>query len=206
MQLSSFKTAGKKIACSTICHSPSIASWVSAQTASKLFGMARKGEFKIAGFPDFNAAMGELKQFQRSPRPDYQVCVALGDGSLIVKETLREFWSKKPEFTEKLAALLSKHDAEFNPRGLKRGAEVTKEVEAEEQPAKRLRMGTTATSADFEAQHAERTQDSKMSRSFLFKPWLALHQDPFELRKLSAGVGGAGREPLGWSVQRRAHR
>ena len=131
---------------------------MSSQTASKLFAMARKGEFKIAGFPDFASAVGELKQFQRSPQPDYQVCVALGDGSLIVKETLREFWTKKPEFTDKLTALLSKHDAEFNPRGVKRGAEPTKEAEQEEQPAKRLRMATTATCSDFEAQHPDRTR------------------------------------------------
>ena len=61
------KNAGKKIACATICHSKGEANYVSSTLATKLFSMARAGEFQISAFPDFDSALNELKQFQRSP-------------------------------------------------------------------------------------------------------------------------------------------
>ncbi|CAK9110935.1 unnamed protein product [Durusdinium trenchii] len=152
---------GKKIACATICHTNADASFVSSTLAGKVFSMARSNELNIAAFPNFSSAMAEIKQFQRSPQPDYQVCVCLGDGSLIVRESLIQFWSKKhTSFLEQLTNLVDDHNKEFNPKGLKRGAEPNNEEtneEAAETPKKRLRLTTAKTYAELEAAFPERT-------------------------------------------------
>ncbi|CAK9015621.1 Uncharacterized protein SCF082_LOCUS12841 [Durusdinium trenchii] len=145
---------GKKIACATICHTNADASFVSSTLAGKVFSMARSNELNIAAFPNFSSAMAEIKQFQRSPQPDYQVCVCLGDGSLIVRESLIQFWSKKhTSFLEQLTNLVDDHNKEFNPKGLKRGAEPNNEEtneEVAETPKKRLRLTTAKTYAELE--------------------------------------------------------
>ena len=63
-----------------------VPSFLSSLLSSKLFSMARNGEYKIQAFPDFSGALSELKQFQRSPQPEYQVCVSTGEGHLIIRE------------------------------------------------------------------------------------------------------------------------
>eukprot|EP00435_Cladocopium_sp_Y103_P030560 s1097_g7.t1 len=108
--------------------------------------MARTGEFHIPAFPDFGAALTELKQFQRSPQPEYQVCVPTADGALVVKQTLVDFWTlKHTSFADKMQELLKIHDNEFNTRRLKRGAEEVEETAEEEPPTKRLCLGTSLT-------------------------------------------------------------
>ena len=133
--------------------------------------MARSNELDIAAFPNFSSAMAEIKQFQRSPQPDYQVCVCLGDGSLIVRESLIQFWSKKhTSFLEQLTNLVDDHNKEFNPKGLKRGAEPNNEEtneEAAETPKKRLRLTTAKTYAELEAAFPERT--STLIKQVLFE-------------------------------------
>eukprot|EP00438_Fugacium_kawagutii_P006109 Skav219828 [mRNA] locus=scaffold1238:420160:421937:- [translate_table: standard] len=105
--------------------------------------MARGGEFAIQAFPDFKRALDELKQFQRSPQPTYQVCVSTGDGHLVIRQALIDFWlAKEGGFADKVKELVKDHDAEFNPNKLKRGQEnEAAEAEAsEERPLKRLRL------------------------------------------------------------------
>lgn len=121
--------------------------------------MARNGEYKIQGFPDFSATLNDLKQYQRAPQPTYEVCVATGEGQLIVRQSLVDFWSKKhSQFEDRLTSLIEAHNKEFNPRGLKRGAEEQGDSEqAQEQPTKRLRLGSATTSAELEKEHPDRT-------------------------------------------------
>eukprot|EP00438_Fugacium_kawagutii_P023430 Skav207931 [mRNA] locus=scaffold1441:391811:392884:- [translate_table: standard] len=121
--------------------------------------MARSGEFSINAFPDFSGTLKELKQFQRSPQPEYQVCVATGDGSLVVKQTLVDFWCKKhASFKDQMDTILQTHNNEFNQKGLKRGAEESEEpAESQERSAKRLCLGTAATMNDLDQKHPERT-------------------------------------------------
>ena len=152
------KNAGKKIACATICHSKGEANYVSSTLATKLFSMARAGEFQIPAFPDFDSALNELKQFQRSPQPDYQVCVATADGALVVKQTLVDFWTvKHTSFADQMQKLLQVHDNEFNTRKLKRGAEETEDAPEEERPTKRLCPGTSSSMEELETNHPDRT-------------------------------------------------
>lgn len=127
--------------------------------SSKLMGMARNAEYKINAFPDFGSALNDLRHYQRAPQPEYEVCVATGDGQLIVRESLIEFWSKKhPEFEEQLQKVMESHNAEFNPRGLKRGAE-EQQPEGEDdsgRPTKRLCLDSSVTAEKFEEQCSER--------------------------------------------------
>lgn len=130
---------------------------MSGTLSTKLFAMARSGEFRIQGFPDFGSALSELKQFQRSPQPEYQVCVATGDGALVVRQTLVDFWTiKHSSFSQKMNDLLQAHDNEFNPNKLKRGAEETTEAAQEEdRPTKRLCLATSITMGELEQNHPE---------------------------------------------------
>ena len=94
--------------------------------------MARNAEYKIAGFPDFSGALTDLKQFQRSPQPTYEVTVPCGNGGLVVKESLIQFWTvKHPDFSDAMTALLEQHNKEFNPDCIKRGAESEEVPEGE---------------------------------------------------------------------------
>ena len=128
--------------------------------SQKLFGMAKNAEFKIAGFPDFSAALTDLKQFQSSPTPSYEVCVPTGSGVLVVKESLIQFWrSKGADFADDFNSLLDKHNAEFNPDGLRKGGESEVPEGDEEPPAKRLCLQTKTTMGELEIKcpEADRT-------------------------------------------------
>ncbi|CAK9076905.1 unnamed protein product, partial [Durusdinium trenchii] len=149
---------GKKCACATVCHSQAETAFVSSVLATKVFSMARSGDFQIAAFPDFQGALAQIKEFQKSPQPSYQVCVATGDGSLVVRQSLVEFWTKKhPSFSDQTLRLLEKHNAEFNLKGLKRGAESeegqTQETMEKEEP--QLALGTAKTIADLESSYPD---------------------------------------------------
>ena len=143
-----------------MCHAKSTAAFVSGLLANKMFSMARNGEYKIQGFPDFSATLEDLRQYQRAPQPTYEVCVSTGEGHLIVRQSLVEFWSKKhSQFEDRLNGLIEAHNKEFNPKGLKRGSEESAGdgEQPQEPPTKRLRLGGTTTSAELEKEHPDRT-------------------------------------------------
>ena len=152
---------GKKVACATVCHSKSSAQFVGGILANKVFSMARNKEFQIAGFPDFAGTLSDLKQYRRTPQPNYEVCVATGEGHLVITEALVSFWCvKHSQFSSELEKIKSEHDKEFNPKGLKRGHAETEEVgddETEEQPTKRLCLATLLSAEEMDSKHSERT-------------------------------------------------
>lgn len=123
--------------------------------------MARNKEMSIPGFPDFAAALADLKKFQRTPQPSYHVTVATGEGHLIITEALVSFWTEKhSQFADELTKIKSEHDQEFNPKGLKRGADTPEDGGEEEEtarPAKRLCLSSSMSTEELEAQHPERT-------------------------------------------------
>ncbi|CAJ1380673.1 unnamed protein product [Effrenium voratum] len=149
---------GKKWAVATVCHSSAEANFVSLTIATKLFAMARNKELRIEGFPDFGGALTELKQFQRAPKPEFQVCVGL-EGALVIKQALVEFWSRKEHFADRMNSLVNQHNEEFNPKNLKRGAEENPEdpeSSAAQPPAKRLCLGTAKTVSELETEYTDR--------------------------------------------------
>ena len=90
----------------------------------KIFGMARKEELKLPGFPAFEKTVAELQQKGSGNfDADYQACVALADGTLIVKQALLDMYLTKPEFRDETKALLESHNLEFNPKNLSAGAD-----------------------------------------------------------------------------------
>ena len=155
-----FAYPGRKMACASICHSKAEASFLSSLLSTKLFSMARNGEYKIQAFPDVSGALSELKQFQRSPQPEYQVCVSTGEGHLIIRESLLEFWTQKhASFADQVEELLKTHNNEFNPRGLKRGAEECNgnEDDSSSPPSKRLRLDNATKLSDLEGEFPDRS-------------------------------------------------
>ena len=134
--------------------------------------MAKTGDFKVEGFPDFNATLNDLKAFQKCPVPTYQVCVGSGQ-SLVIKEALVQFWASKPDFAEKVSDLVDKHDKEFNTGKLKRGLASQQDdgndnAENPEPESKRLCLSTAKSVNELEAEYAERFLwlHSKFSSSF----------------------------------------
>lgn len=118
--------------------------------------MARTSEFKIEGFPNFDGTLADLKQFQRSPLPEYKVCVASGN-NLIVRDALIQFWCQKhPEFADKMTSIVDAHDKEFNHSKLKRGVENTTNGEqSDERPSKRLCLNQAKTMNELESEHSD---------------------------------------------------
>ena len=120
-----FQNLGRKVAVATVTHTESETQFVSGLVAQKIFGMARKGSLKLPGWPDFNKAVASLQQ-PSSAFDDarYEVCQALADGTLIVKQCLIELYtSKHPEFRDVTEVALAKHNDEFNVNGLTAGGE-----------------------------------------------------------------------------------
>ena len=149
---------GKKIACGTVCLSTPEATYVSSTISTKLFAMARTGEFSLQGFPNFDATLADLRGFQKCPKPEYSVCLSSGN-SLIVREALIQFWQKKhPEFADRMDELVRNHDKEFNQNNLKRGLEQEEgEGNTEsESPTKKLRLTQAKTLEELEKEHSER--------------------------------------------------
>ena len=171
------------MACATVCHSKSEAGFVSGTLSSKLFGMARNAEYKIAGFPDFSGALTDLKQFQRSPQPTYEVTVPCGNGILVVKESLIQFWTvKHPDFADAMTTLVDSHNKEFNPDCIKRGAETEEVPEGQEDspPTKRLRLSTASTLADLEKQCPDRTR-FKCKNDIVSNSYRIIFNDSFKI-------------------------
>lgn len=139
---------------------------MSSTLSTKLFSMARSNEYRIAGFPGFSRTLSELKQFQRSPQPEYNVCVPLADGALVIRQSLVDFWTAKhADFAEKTNELLTKHNQEFNPNKLKRGQEESGEVDAAEQPpTKRLCLGTASNVQELESKYPERSRVLRLAK------------------------------------------
>lgn len=106
-------------------HTEAETQFVSGLVAQKIFGMARKGSLKLPGWPDFNNAVATLQQPSAAfDAAHYEVCQALADGTLIIKQCVLDLYmSKHPEFREVTEAALVNHNAEFNVNGLTAGGE-----------------------------------------------------------------------------------
>ena len=89
--------AGNHWAAATICHSDHETAFVGELTANKVFSAARAGQLKLPGFPNFQSVVAELKAKQTQPFPEYSVCTALPDGTLVIKQALIELWTQRHE-------------------------------------------------------------------------------------------------------------
>lgn len=103
----------------------------------------------MPGFPDFKKAVAP------APQPSYSVCIGVAE-SLVVKQCLVEQWEKKDDFGAELKTLLTDHNQEFNPRGIKRGSEATG-ASTSPRPAKKLCIPNEPMSLDeFESKFEDR--------------------------------------------------
>ncbi|CAK9059568.1 Uncharacterized protein SCF082_LOCUS31538 [Durusdinium trenchii] len=112
---------GKRFACGTACHTVHETSFVSSLVAQKVYAMARAGELRLPAFPNFSNVVSELSAKQELPAPNYEVCVGLANGTLVLKQNLVSYWSKCSVHGDDFQALLKAHNEKYNPRGVKRG-------------------------------------------------------------------------------------
>lgn len=120
-----FENLGRKVAVATVTHTEAETQFVSGLVAQKIFGMARKGSLKLPGWPDFNKAVATLQQPSAAfEGAHYEVCQALADGTLVIKQCLLDLYmTKHPEFRDVTEKALEEHNAEFNENGLTAGGE-----------------------------------------------------------------------------------
>ncbi|CAK8989723.1 unnamed protein product, partial [Durusdinium trenchii] len=150
-------TTGRKFAAGAVCHSGQSASFCGNLIAQKVFGMCRTEHLSLPGFPNFAEALRSLKAMDKVSCPNYEVCIALGNGTLVIKEALVELWSKKhAEFAAETEELLKNHNAEFNRENIKRGLEKSNESETKNEPIKKLCLEGTLEIDEFEKQHSDR--------------------------------------------------
>lgn len=90
-----------------------------------MFSMAREGQLKINGWPNFQQAIQDLQtNTPGMDAGDYEVCIAFADGALVVKQALLDLYMvKHPQFKEQTQEALENHNQEFNPKGLTAGVE-----------------------------------------------------------------------------------
>lgn len=154
--------SGRKFAAGAVCHSGQSASFCGNLIAQKVFGMCRTEHLSLPGFPNFAEALRSLKAMDKVSCPNYEVCIALGNGTLVIKEALVELWSKKhAEFAAETEELLKNHNAEFNRENIKRGLEKSNESETKNEPIKKLCLEGTLEIDEFEKQHSDRSGSLK---------------------------------------------
>lgn len=124
--------------------------------AQKAFGLARSDNLKIPGFPKFEDTIKELKSQAVTQLPQYDVCVGLADGVLVVKEAVRQMWLAKADFSAEATQLFQQHDAEFNPKHIRRGAADAEQGGPQEVEEKQLTAEGVLCKGEFEKQHEDR--------------------------------------------------
>ncbi|CAK9081845.1 unnamed protein product, partial [Durusdinium trenchii] len=143
---------GHKFAAGTICHSLYETKFVGEMTSNKIFSLARENKLKIPGFPNFMSVIKDLKKSNQSnTQPQYTVCTPLADGGLVIKSALIDLWTIKNDgFQDEAEALIKDHNARYNPRGVKRGAEPSEQPSAksEEPQQKKLCIDKTMPLVD----------------------------------------------------------
>ena len=152
---------GRKWAVGSVAHSGTETMFCANLIAQKAFGLARSGELKIAGFPKFEETICELKGLQTIQSPNYDVCVALSDGTLVIKQSVLDMWMEKhSEYSAECQELLKQHNSEFNPKNIKRGSEKAEGMAEipHDLPNKQLCLQATLSKADFEKQSPDRLQ------------------------------------------------
>ncbi|CAK9006800.1 Uncharacterized protein SCF082_LOCUS9181 [Durusdinium trenchii] len=146
---------GKKWAVASVAHSGCETLFCANLVAHRMYGLARSGDLKIAGFPRFEEAISGLKGMQSMQAPSYEVCVTLSDGTLIIKQLVLDMWTQKhPDFSAECTELLTAHNSEFNPKNIQSGGEVQEGTTTVELPSKQLCVQGTKSKSDFEKEHA----------------------------------------------------
>lgn len=114
---------GRKIGCSTACHSQHETSYCVSAIGEKAYSMCRAGSLKLPGFPEFEQVINDLKKNNTDlAPPDFQVCVPVPNG-VAIKQNLIDYWSGQELFQVEMLDLLKKHNEKYNPHGIKRGSD-----------------------------------------------------------------------------------
>ena len=131
-----------------------------ATIAQRIYGLARANGF-LAGFPNFENMVKELKCAEELPSPQYEVCIPLPDGHLAIQEGIVQLWTTKYDlFVAEASELIADHNKKFNPKGVKRSLDqgtTNQGSETADQPAaKRICVEETVKTADCESSMADK--------------------------------------------------
>lgn len=120
--------------------------------------MARSSALQLPGFPKFDSVVQEMNNTKEITPPDYEVCVALANGGLAVRENLIEYWSKDEHlFNAEAGHLLKEHNKKYNPKGIKRGvSEQGAAGTTGEQPLKKVKVEASVKTVDHESQMGDK--------------------------------------------------
>eukprot|EP00435_Cladocopium_sp_Y103_P070852 s13_g36.t1 len=146
---------GYKWACATACHSASDAAFCASVVSQKAYSLARSGSLKLPGFPAFETMVADLKKnTSEVPVPAFEVCVPVPNG-LAVKQNLVDYWNGIENFQLEVNDLVKKHNAKYNPHGIKRGAAEISQSEGDgnavaDGECKKIRIETTMKLAEHE--------------------------------------------------------
>jgi len=104
-----------------IAHDPSTGAAGSDTMGNMIFDMAKKGQLKLPGFPDFNPVVRELASEPAVPDNSvFKVTHHLASGELVVLRAHMK-WLNMPACSEKMRDVLKAHNGEFNVKELTDG-------------------------------------------------------------------------------------
>ena len=123
-----------------MAHTTGETQFISNQIGQKMFNMARAQQLRIQAWPNFQQAVQDLNSSNAGlDNGQYEVCVPFPDGSLVIKEALIEYYTKKHEqFAHPTQELIDAHNAEFNVKLLKAVTEAETHTENGSLPVKKL--------------------------------------------------------------------
>ena len=107
-----------QLACATICHDTDTQLYITAQVCQKVHALATSKALVLPGFPDIAGFVAANRVPLADPRASLQLKVTVfmpGANALIIQDRLLEKWSVDERRASAFAALLRKHNAEFNP-------------------------------------------------------------------------------------------
>ena len=120
--------------------------------------MARAGDLRLPGFPDFSQTVKEMHSNQDMELPSYEVCVGLPNGTLAIKQSIIDYWLKQDDFIVDIEAVVKEHNSKYNPHGIKRGCEEAageSTSNASATQSKRLKVESSVKAAEQESKFGE---------------------------------------------------
>ena len=140
--------AGRQTLLANIAHDLESAQCVTDRVGALIYSMGRAKKLQLAGFPDFDPTLNELKTLaapDRLAQVSYKVCQQLPSGGLAVLDVHQHKWAGHAVHGDAMAALMAKHNAEFNKDNLTASGVEEREpqpgdVPADEPALKRRRL------------------------------------------------------------------
>ncbi len=115
----SIAKAVPKAVLGTICHNAEATKYVTEVACRVLYEACRKGDMEMEGFPKLSPILERLRKVsddkRTTSRVQYQLCVNLSDGTLLIPNAMTSRWLSDPTYADSMKEILAEHNATFNP-------------------------------------------------------------------------------------------